>query len=120
MQVSIASPYWSYYPGQEATLTDELAQVWHECGHCKIVGDAEETAEQTHTDTGDSEATPESAGDTDGQSNNTSGDGTIDTGDGEAAPESVGDTDGQSDNTTSDGTTDTGDGEAAPKGRRSR
>lgn len=92
MQVSIASPYWSYYPGQEATLTDELAQVWHECGHCKIVGDAEETAEQTHTDTGD----------------------------GEAAPESVGDTDGQSDNTTSDGTTDTGDGEAAPKGRRSR
>lgn len=95
MQVSIASPYWSYYPGQEAVLTDELAQTWHECGHCKIVGDAEETTEQTHDDA-------------------------VETTDAQEAPERVGDTDGQSDNTTSDGTTDTGDGEAAPKGRRNR
>lgn len=50
MKVSIAALCWSYYPGQEATLEDELAEAWHNCGHCKIVGDAEESAEQTHID----------------------------------------------------------------------
>jgi hypothetical protein len=42
MKVSIASPYWSYYPGQEVLLEDELAVAWNEVGHCKIIEEIEE------------------------------------------------------------------------------
>lgn len=53
MQVSIASPHWSYYPGEEVTLTDELAAAWEECGHAKIIGNAPNEAAQTHKDESD-------------------------------------------------------------------
>lgn len=69
MQVSIASPHWSYYPGQEAVLNDDLAQSWEECGHAKIIGDASTDLEQTHQDKNetinDKDGPPKEDGDVD-------------------------------------------------------
>lgn len=41
MNVSIASPDWSYVPGQEVVLRDDLAEKWAEVGHCTILEDVE-------------------------------------------------------------------------------
>ncbi|MEG2289923.1 MAG: hypothetical protein RSA29_02645 [Clostridium sp.] len=39
MKISIASADWSYYPGLEVILGDEVAEVWDKVGHCEIIED---------------------------------------------------------------------------------
>jgi len=42
MNVGIASSDWSYYPGQEVLLDDDLSATWNENGHCTILEDIPE------------------------------------------------------------------------------
>lgn len=50
MNVSMASPYWSYIPGDEVILTDEIAEAWEEAKICTILGEAKEDAKLTELD----------------------------------------------------------------------
>lgn len=54
MLVSIASPDWSYHPGQEIILEDELAKAWDKIGHCKII--AGDTSKPGVSEDGDKDA----------------------------------------------------------------
>lgn len=50
MKVSIASPNWSYAPGEIVDLDDYLAQAWIECGHAKSLESADQLPFRVHED----------------------------------------------------------------------
>lgn len=47
MNVSIAGVNFSYHPGQEVELPDEMAEKWAAAGHCEPIGERPGEEEDT-------------------------------------------------------------------------